>query len=339
MTTFTSLSFSINTLSGTPDSPVVEDTLSDNAALDTLDVTLGIGEIASVRLTIAKAAFVATFDEQYMLDVYVGLGSTSRVFFGDQTGVSFDGLGRAIITAQGFQGRMAKAWGLGDYDYVAQTSDEIVRNLVEKCALPSSLHSVANSTWDPTTPNVLWLRDGDIPLDLARQLTDQELRWMAEHSNGAIYVGDIAIGSSVASFSDSTPEVTITRDRTLDGLFNKIIVTGARDSLGTELVSEASDTSPFVLSPQDYWVLPLHFPLIQDQTQADVISARALEIYNVRPERGSVITLLAGGVEPGDTITLTSAQCDLSSVAVFVEKIAYHVTAGTREIRWWRFPA
>jgi hypothetical protein len=93
-----------------------------------------------------------------------------------------------------------------------------------------------------------------------------------------------------------------------------------------------------VLSPQDYWTLPLNWELIQDQTQADAMVARALDIYNVRPEKGSVITPLAVGVEPGDTITLTSSYCDLSAVKVFVESVAYHIPACTREIRWWRFP-
>jgi hypothetical protein len=51
-----------------------------------------------------------------------------------------------------------------------------------------------------------------------------------------------------------------------------------------------------------------------------------------------VIALLAVSCQPGDTITLTSSYCNLSSVKVFVESVTYHVTSGTREIRWWRFP-
>ena len=338
MSTFVDLELAVNTLSGDPETPTTEDTLTDPADFESIDVTLGIAQIATCRLTIAKAAFVASFDETNMLDVYLGLGGTDRVFFGDQDGVAFDGQGRASITAVGFLGRLDQEWGGGEYEYTAQTSDEIARNYIEKSALPSALHSVTNSTWDPTTPNSIFLRDRDNPLSNLRALVDQELRWVSEHSNGAIYISDIAIGSSVASFNDSTPEVTITRDRVRRGLRNKIIVTGLPDSLGLPLTSEAYTTSVFVLSPQDYWVMDFNAPLIQDQTQADLISARALEIYNVRPERGSVITLLDVGVEPGDTITLTSSYCDLSSVKVFVESVSYHVPACTREIRWWRFP-
>jgi len=274
-----------------------------------------------------------------MLDCYIGLGTTARVFFGDIDGIGFDGQGRALIQATGFLGRLDVPWGNGEYEYTAQTSDEIVRNYIEKSGLPSSLHSVANSTWDPTVPNSIFLRDNDNPLQNLRALVDQELRWVAEHSNGAIYIDDIAIGTSVASFNDSDPDVTITRDRSRRGLRNKVIVTGLRDSTGLELIGEDSASSPFVLSPQDYWTLDFNAPLIQDQTQADAIAARALDIYNVRPEYGSVITLLDTGVEPGDTITLTSSYCNLSSVAVFVTHVSYHVPAMTREIRWWRFPA
>ncbi len=308
MTTHTTLNLAINTLSGDIAAPTTEDTLTDNAAVESLDVT------------------------------YLGLGGTDRVFVGDQDGIGFDGQGRALIRAVGFSGRLDQEWGGGEYEYAAQTSDEIARNYIEKSAVPSSLHSVANSTWDPTVPNSIFLRDRDNPLSNLRALVDAELRWVSEHSDGSIHIDDIAIGSSVASFNDSTPEVTITRDRERRGLRNKIIVTGLPDSLGLPLTSEAYASSPFVLSPQDYWVKDLNFPLIQDQTQADLISARALEIHNVRPERGSLITLLAVGVEPGDTITLTSSYCNLSSVKVFVESVAYHIPACTREIRWWRFP-
>lgn len=339
MTSFVSLSLAINTLSGDITAPTTEDTLSDPADIEALDITMGTGQIATCNLTIAKAAFVASFDETNMLDVYIGLGGTDRAFFGDQDGVSFDGMGRATIKSVGFLGRLDQEWGGGEYEYTAQTSDAIARNYIEKSAVPSSLHSVTNSTWDPTTPESIFLRDRDNPLQNLRALVDAELRWVAEHSDGSIHISDIAIGTSAASFNDSTPEVTITRDRERRGLRNKVIVTGRPDSLGLPLTSEAYTTSVFVLSPQDYWTLDLNFPLIQDQTQADVISARALEIYNVRPERGSVITLLAVDVEPGDTITLTSSYCDLSSVDVFVESVAYHIPACTREIRWWRFPA
>lgn len=337
MATFTDLQISINTLSGTPDSPVVEDTISDVAAIEGLDVTMGTEQVATCRITLDKAAFVATLDETYMLDVYAGLGTTDRIFFGDQDGVAFDGQGRAIITATGFLGRLDQEWGAGEYEYTAQVSSAIEVNIIEKSALPSSLHSVATSTWDPTTPNSIFLRDRDNPLQLLRQLVEQELRWVAEHSNGAIYVNDIAIGTSVASFNDSTPEITITRDRVRRGLRNKIIVTGASDSLGIPVVGEAFASSPFVLAPQTYWTLDLNFPLIQDQTQVDAIATRALAIYNVRPETGSVMTLLDVGVEPGDTITLTSSYCNLSAVKVFVTSVSYRLP-GTREIRWWRFP-
>lgn len=328
----------ITTLSGDPETPTTEDTLSDLGAIEALDVTLGIDQVASCRLTIAKSAFVASFDEQNMLEARLGLDGNARIFFGDQDGVEFDGLGRATIRAVGFLGRLDQEWGGGEYEYTGQTSDQIARNYIEKSALPSALHSVQNSTWDPTTPNSIFLRDRDNPLRNLRELVDSELRWVAEHSNGAIYIADIAIGSNVASFDDSNPEVTITRSRERRGLRNKIIVTGHPDAIGLPLTSEASAASPFVLSPQDYWVKDLNLPLIQDQTQADIISARALAIYNVRPERGSVITPIAGAVEPGDTITLTSSYCNLSSVKVFVESVAYHYPACTREIRWWRFP-
>jgi hypothetical protein len=338
MTTFTTAQVSISSLSGDPSSPTTEDTITDAAAVEACDVSLGIDQIATCRITLDKSAFVATLDEQYMLDVYIGLGTTFRVFFGDIDGIGFDGQGRALISAVGFLGRLDQPWGGGEYEYTAQTSDEIVRNLIEKSALPSSLHEIDNSTWDPTTPNSIFLRDNDNPLQLLRSIVDQELRWVSEHSNGAIYSYPIAIGTSVATFNDSTPEITITRDRTRRGLRNKVIVTGQRDSLGLELMGEDSATSPFVLSPQDYWTLDFNAPLIQDQMQADLIAARALEIYNVRPEYGSVITLLDDGVEPGDTITLTSSYCDLSSVKVFVTNVTYHLAAGTRELRWWRFP-
>jgi hypothetical protein len=334
----TQLEISISTLSGDPDAPTTEDTIADAAAVDGLDITLGIDQVANLRLTLDKAAFVATLDEQYMLDAYIGLGTTFRAFFGDIDGIGFDGQGRALIAAVGFLGRLDQEWGGGEYEYTAQTSDEIVRNLIEKSALPSSLHEIDNSTWDPTTPVSVFLKDRDNPLQLLRSIVNQELRWVSEHSNGAIYSYPIAIGSSVASFNDSTPEITITRDRSRRGLRNKVIVTGLRDSIGTELIGEDSASSIFVLSPQDYWTLDFNAPLIQDQTQADLIATRALEIYNVRPEYGSVITLLDDGVEPGDTITLTSSYCDLSAVKVFVTHVSYHITAMTREIRWWRFP-
>jgi hypothetical protein len=283
MTTFTTLELAITTLSGDITSPTTEDVLTDPADVESLDITLSTGEIATCRLTLAKAAFVASFDEQNMLSVAAGLGTTSALFMGDQDGVGFDGQGRASIVAVGFLGRLDQEWGGGEYEYAGQTSDEIARNYIEKSAIPSSKHSVANSTWDPTTPESIFLRDRDNPLQNLRALTDQELRWVAEHTDGAIHIDEIAIGSSVESFNDSTPEVTITRDRTRRGLRNKIIVTGRPDAIGTPLTSEAFTSSVFVLSPQDYWVKDLNFPLIQDQTQADLISARALEIYNVRP--------------------------------------------------------
>lgn len=339
MTTFTDIEISITTASGDITSPVTEDVLTDVADIESCDITFSISEIATCDLLIAKAAFVSSFDEQNMLFVAAGLGATDPLFQGDQDAIGFDGQGRARIRTVGYLGRLDQEWGAGEYDYAGQTSDQITRNLIEKSAIPNTKHSVANSTWDPTTPISLFLRDRDNPLQLLRQLTDQELRWVAEHTDGAIHIDEIAIGSSVESFNDSTPEVTITRDRDRRGLRNKIILTGHPDAIGTPLTSEASASSVFVLSPQDYWVKDLDFPLIQDQTQADLISARALDIYNVRPETGSVIALLAVGCECGDAITLTSSQCNLSAVDVFVTSVTYHVMAGTREIRWWRFPA
>jgi hypothetical protein len=340
MTTFYDLNIVIETLSGDITAPVTEDTITDGAAVESLDITHSTEQIATCQLTLAKAAFVASFDEQNMLSVAAGLSGFNPLFFGDQDGVGFDGQGRAIIRAVGFLGRLDQEWGDGDYEYTAQTSDEIARNYIEKSAIPSALHSVQNSTWDPTVPESIFLRDRDNPLQKLRALVDQELRYVTERSDGAIYIDAIAITSSVQSFDDSDPDVTITRDRVRRGLYNKVIVTGRPDSLGLPLTSEAFTSSPFVLTPRDYWTLDLDFPLIQDQTQADLISARALEIYNVRPERGSVICLLVvNAVQPGTTITLTSSHCDLSGVDVFVESVTYHVTAGTREIRWWRFPA
>jgi len=336
--------FAINTISGTPDSPVVEDSITSDAALIDLEVITSIYQVATCRFTLDKTAFVSTLDEQYMLDCYMGYdGSNVRVFFGDQDEVNFDGEGRALCASVGFLGRLDQPWGGGEYTY--STADDptllasaIRRNWIEKSALPSTLHEIAESTWDPTIPNAIVIDDRDVLLERLRALCDQELWWLAEHSNGAIYSYPIAIGSPVASFNDSTSEVRITRNRNRRGLRNKIIVTGMRDSIGIELVSEASASSPFILPPQDYWVKDLNFPLIQDQTQADVISARALEIYNVRPEKGTVTDLINNNVQPGDTISLTSSYCDLSSVSVFVESVAYRAP-GVREINWWRFPA
>lgn len=339
MTTFTDLQVTITTLSGDITDPTTEDVIDDVSVIESLDITHSVSEIANCKLTIAKSAFVSSFDEQNMIHIAAGLGTTTDLFLGDQDGVGFDGYGRASIPSVGLLGRLEPEWGNGEYVYESQTSAEIARNYIEKSAIPSDLHNVADSDWDPTTPEPIVLRDRDSPLKNLRDLVDQELRFVTERANGAIYIDAIVItGDPVESFDDSTPGVVITRDRTRRELRNKIIVTGRPDALGSPLTSEASTSSLFVLSPQDFWVKDLNFPLIQDQTQADVISARALEIYNVRPEKGSVIAPLAVGGQPGQVISLTSSYCNLSSVKVFVESVTYHVVAGTREIRWWRFP-
>lgn len=307
-----------------------------SSTLISADVDLGIEQdcgSCSVVLTSRPSAAV----ERVRLYVY---GYGDLLFNGEIAGVGWAENGIATLTGQDAMARLRNKWTLEDRTYTSATEQSVVQNLVEASGIDASLTSITGESWLIGVAQDVILHGGvidlltgdpgqsDVPLDLIR-LIDRSTPLYATYSDGAGVVNRKlrAIGSSVASFSTSN-SWGYTRQRSANGVVNACKVIGLNIA-GVPLESLYQDTSSWVFDPPKYITEEINSYLIEDQIQADLVSAAVVAAKNGRLNVVTFTTPLNSGISPCDTITITSTHIEVSSQTALITNLKHHIDGKT----------
>src|SRR5262249_28967345 len=201
--------------------------------------------------------------------------------------------GKVGIVCQDLLARVREAWGGDSYDYTDQAAAAIIRNLLEKKSIPSSLANIQDSDILPNLGiiEIITLKEGDTPYSIIADIDALDGFRTYTTPQGTIFRRRIGgqIGSSGAlTFEKGVVILANPRhNRTRIGIVNRAIVTGLTYEgliVGGPGVGEASAPNPYVDDPSGYITETIQSNLVEDNTTALAVARRKVLDKNRRPE-------------------------------------------------------
>ena len=285
-------------------------------------------------------------DERQSAEIYATNSATISgwLFRGEVTGFNWTFAPTKVgIVCADMLARTREAWGGDDYDYTSQTSDAIVRNGLEKKAIPSSMAHIEGSGWVVGVITPLTLKSGDdVYATLIQPLDDLEGYRTYSLSSGVIVRMRVigAIGGASLSVSEGVEILAApTRARTALGMVNRAIFTGVDYeglTVGGPGIGEASAPNPYVTDPSGFVTERVQSNLIEDDPTALLFAQQRVSDKNRRPESGAFRMPLDPRVQPGMGLAVAQPGLELSGVTVRIKHVSHTINAGgaITEVRW-----
>lgn len=326
---------------GSPSATTISGDVVDGGIDLSMDADNGA---ATIKLHTLNGVIV----ENVRIYVYAGFGSTDLIFNGYVTAIDWNEDGTYTLACQDVMYRLRKAWTRDDRTYTAVTEASVVQNLVEASGIDATLTHIEGGAWTIGVASDVVLHGGstitdtgaagpsDVPLDLIRKIDESTPLYRTyTRGDGAVYrtLRQVDTGGAPIFYTDGTPGSdnpiwNVKRHRDLNAIYNSIKVNGAIIA-DVPLESLAQATSAYIDDPPKYSTLPIESYLIEDQTQADLVSSTLLAEYNQRLNVVTFTTPLDNTLDPGDTIEVSSAKRGLSNTKMLVISVHHDIKAAT----------
>lgn len=298
-----------------------------------LDVTSSGGfEQINAEGTIWTTARPSWAEEGLPVTIWAQSGSISgQIFGGEVNGFDWSyAPGKVGIVCRDLLARTRLDWGGEEYEYANQEDGAIIRNLLEKMAIPSSVASIESSSWTLGVVEPLILKEGVAPYSLIAAIDDLAGYKTYSLTSGIIVrrritgipglVGSLTFEKGVRILSDAR------RERTRDGIVNRCIVTGLEYEglvVGGPGVGEASAPNPYIPSPPGYITENIQSNLVEDDAKALEIAQRVVNDKNRRPESLNFSIPLDPRVQPGMTVQVVHSDLETGTATVFVQTVSH----------------
>lgn len=302
-----------------------------------IDIDLGVDQ-DNGSCTVTTASVPPDAVERIRLYVYAGSGGSTLIFNGEVVGLSWGADHTFQTRGRDAMARLRNKWTLEDRTYTSATEQSVVQNLVEASGIDASLTSIAGASWLIGVAQPVVLHGGvidvltgdpgqaDVPLDLIR-LIDRSTPLYVTYSagDGAVYRKPRALGGNVEAFGGSDTKCwNVTRERSADEVVNACKVIGLTLA-GVPLESLYQATSSWVFDPPKYITEELNSYLIEDQTQADLVSAAIVGYKNGRKNVVTFTTALNAGIDPADTVAISDSFLGLNTIPIFITNLKHHI--------------
>lgn len=303
-----------------------------------LEVTCSAGfDQINAEATIWAPARPSWADERMEVTIWAKNSATGQgqIFGGEVTGFDWTYAPTKVgVVCGDLLARARDAWGGDEEEYSGQTSAAVVRNALEKNAIPSSMASIEGDDWTIGTINPLILSSGDDPYGtLIAPLDDLEGYKTYSLSSGVIVrrrVTGAAGGAAALTFEKGVTILSSPRhSRTALGIVNKVIITGVDYEglvIGGPGIGEASSPNPYVSNVSGYTTERIQSNLIEDDATALLFAERRVADKNRRPEQLIFSIPLDPRVQPGMTIAVNHADLESSGQPLFCQNVAHAIS-------------
>jgi hypothetical protein len=286
--------------------------------------------------TIWVAARPSWADERLPVTIWAKNTATSsgQIFGGEITGFDWTYATTKIgIICGDLLARARDTWGGDDEEYSSQTSAAVIRNSLEKNAIPSGAASIEGDDWTVGVINPLILKNGDDPYStLIEPLDDLEGYKTYSLTSGVIVRRRVTGAAGPAASLTFAKGVTILsaprHTRTALGIVNKVIITGVEYEgllVGGPGVGEASASNFYVSNVSGFNTERIQSNLIEDDDTALAFAERRVADKNRRPEAVEFSIPLDPRVQPGMTIAVNHADLECSGLPMFCAHVAHAI--------------
>jgi hypothetical protein len=260
-----------------------------------------------------------------------------QIFGGEITGIDWTYAPTKIgLICGDLLARARDSWGGDDEEYASQTSAAIIRNGLEKNAIPSSSASIEGDVWTVGVINPLVLKNGDDPYGtLIEPLDNLEGYKTYSLSTGVIVrrrVTGSAGGSAAYTFTRGVDILSAPRhNRSALGIVNKVIITGVEYEglvVGGPGIGEASASNIYVSNVSGFNTERIQSNLVEDDDIALEFAERRVADKNRRPEAVEISIPLDPRIQPGMTVAIVHADLECSGLPMFCSHVAHSVTSG-----------
>lgn len=300
-----------------------------------ISASAGFEQVNS-ECTIVTTARPSWVDEGLPVTVWASNGALSgQIFGGEVNQIDWEyAPGKVQIVCRDLLARTRLDWGGDDYDYTNQDDAAIIRNLLEKMAIPSHVASIQSSSWTLGTIEPITLKAGVAPYSLISEIDD-----LAGYKTYSLTSG-IIVRRRVSGIPGLIGALTFTkgvdiltnarRSRTRDGIVNRCIVTGVDYeglTIGGPGVGEASAPNAYIPDPPGFITQTIQSNLVEDDPKALEIATRIVGDKNRRPEGLDIQVPFDPRVQPGMTITVNHADLETGSAAVSVSYVQHALSS------------
>lgn len=261
---------------------------------------------------------------------------TGQIFGGEITGFDWTyAPGKVGIVCGDLLARTRDDWGGDDEEYTSQDSDAIVRNVLEKNAIPSSSAHIEGGGWTLGVINPVTLKSGDDGYgSIIQPIDDLEGYRTFSLTSGTIMrlrVTGSPGGSPAMTFEKGVTILSSPRhNRTAVGIVNRVIITGVEYeglTVGGPGVGEASTANPYVSNVSGYNTERIQSNLVEDDATALLFAQRRVADKNRRPEYVEFAVPLEPRVQPGMSIAVTHPDLEAGGTNLFCQHVAHSITA------------
>lgn len=296
------------------------------------DVSSGVTQINAQALIHLKSR-PARAVEGAACEVWAGFdGRTDIIFKGELDGTTWEYFpGVVTLPARDLLARTRYEWGGDDREYTEQDDAAVIRNLLEAMGIPSSAAHIESSGWTLGVIQSVIAAQGRPFWSLIEEIdTLSGFRTYTDRT-GAIrrmqISGNIGVGSAF-DYTDGENIIKITRRRSLDGIVNKVVVTGLDYeglTVGGPGVAEAQADNPFVPNPPRYITEAVQSNLVEDDEKALEIATRMVRDKNRRPETFEIEVIGNGKVQPLSIVNLAQSQIEVAGGRVIVDRVQHSI--------------
>ncbi len=305
-----------------------------------LEVSSSAGfEQINAEATIWTTARPSWVEEAQAATIWARGTAQGQIFGGEVVGIDWSYAPEKIgIICRDLLARTRLEWGGGEYVYTSQDDAAIIRNLLEKMAIPSGMASITSSSWILATVEDIILKDGDVPYSIIQSIDDLAGYKTFSLTTGIIVrrrisgipgpAGALSFSKGVTILSDAR------RQRGVISPVNRAVVSGLTYeglTIGGPGVGEASAPNPYIPNPPGYVTETVQSNLIEDDPRALSIAQRIVSDKNRRPEGIDFSIPLDPRVQPGMTVQVVHPSLETGTATVFVSYVGHSISsAGAR---------
>lgn len=322
----------------TPQKITFEARIDRRIVPNVIEVTSSAGfDQINAECTIWCTARPSWADERLEATVWAKNSATGegQIFGGEVTGFDWTYFPTKIgIICGDLLARTRDEWGGADAEYTSQTSAAVIRNILEKNAIPSDRANIEGDTWTVGVINPVTLKSGDDGYGtIIQPLDDMERYATFSLTSGVIVrrrVTGAAGGSAALTFSKGVTILSSPRhNRTATGIINRVIITGVDYeglTVGGEGVGEAIAANPYVSNVSGYNTERVQSNLVEDDATALLFAQRRVADKNRRPEYVEFSVPLDPRVQPGMTISIVHSDIEVNTTW-FAQHVAHSISA------------
>lgn len=296
----------------------------------------GVDQV-NAEATIITTARPSWVEELQPVEIWARNSSTGQgqLFGGEIVKINWKyAPGQVAIYCRDLLARTRYEWQGGEYEYTNQDDAAIIRNLLEKMGIPSSMASIESSGWTLGTIEPILLQDGDVPYSIIEAIDDLAGYKTYSLPSGVIVRRRVSGAPGAAAALTFSKGVNILngagRERMLDGIANRFSVTGVEYqslTVPADGPAVASAPNPYIPNPPGFIGKSIQSNLIETDEKAQEIADRKVADGNRRPEAIDFSAPLDPRAQPGMTVGVVHPDLEAGSVLAFGKNVAWSINS------------